>query len=50
VNEYIEKLDFLNDNFDEDELHLHMFPNNLRCASFSQTYNMMDNPQFNEAD
>lgn len=44
------KLDNLNDNFDEHDLRYHYFPGHLRCASFSQTYNIMDNPQFNQAD
>ena len=33
--EFQSKLDYLNDNFDEDQLNEHFFPNNLRCTSFS---------------
>ena len=47
---YLKKLDYLDDNFDEDALHNTYFPNNLRCVSFSQSYNLLDAPQNQNAD
>ena len=46
---YLRRLDYLDDHFDEDALNATLFPDNFRCASFSQSYNFMDNPTFNQA-
>ena len=47
---YLKKLDYLNENFDEQDLNQHYFPNNFRCASFSQSYSILNNPQYDQVD
>ena len=47
---FLEKLEFLDSYFDEDGIHQEHLQENLRCATFLQSYNIFDNPLFQEAD
>jgi hypothetical protein len=47
---FLEKLEFLDSWFDEDGIHQEHLRDNLRCATFIQSYNILDNPEYQEAD
>jgi len=47
---FLEKLEFLDSWFDEDGIHQAHLKDNLRCATFIQSYNILDNPEYQEAD
>ena len=47
---FLEKLEFLDSWFDEDGIHQDHLKENLRCATFIQSYNILDNPEYQEAD
>lgn len=49
AREYMEKLEFLDGYFDEDYIREMYLENNLRCASFTQSYNILHNHDFQEA-
>ena len=42
----MEKLEFLDGYFDEDDIKNIHLPGNLRCTSFTQSYNIMHNNYF----
>jgi hypothetical protein len=42
VNDYLGKIQYLDDKYDEQELQMKYFNENFRCKSFIQSYNVLD--------
>jgi len=47
---YMEILEYLNQEYDENTVRKEILPNNLRCVSFTQSYNIRFNQDFYHLD
>mmetsp|Transcript_16236 Transcript_16236/g.25115 ORF Transcript_16236/g.25115 Transcript_16236/m.25115 type:complete len:81 (+) Transcript_16236:1032-1274(+) len=49
-DDFLTKIQYLNDNYDESDLSLHFFKTHFRCKSFNQSYNILDSQEYLNVD